>query len=64
MVRVGVISSLGGSRTDSGMSLLANDQDAFNKGSARVVDAVKHCLHGQYIHVHKFEGNTPLIESS
>jgi hypothetical protein len=31
-------------RTDSGMSFLADDQDAFDKGSARVVDAVKHCL--------------------
>lgn len=38
MVFVGVY------RTDSGMSFLADHQDAFDKGSARVVDAVEHCL--------------------
>jgi hypothetical protein len=34
----------GRGRTDSGVSLLADDKSAFNKGSARVVDAVEHCL--------------------
>jgi hypothetical protein len=42
--------SWGRCRTDSGMSLLADDQDALNKGSARVVNAVEHCL-TQSVHI-------------
>jgi hypothetical protein len=30
--------------TYSGGSLLADDEDAFDKGGARVVDAVEYCL--------------------
>lgn len=34
-----------GSRTYSGMSLLADNENAFDKSSAGVVDALKHRLH-------------------
>lgn len=31
-------------RTNTGMALLTDNEDAFNKGGARVVDAGKHRL--------------------
>ncbi len=50
------------------MSLLADDQGAFDEGGARVVDAVEHRLHNQLALKRRNKmstlGQVPLIESS
>ncbi len=61
-----MVGPTGRSRTDGGVSLLADDHGALDDGGARVVDAVKHRLicRVSWMPGSQSERYTPLVGSS